>query len=103
MTFVAQTLTVNGAKLALNRGGAGEPLLFLHGADGLTEWPEILNDLAGDFDVIVPDLPGFGLSEAPAFVDDISDVAYLVMDMLEQMDLRGVRVVGHSLGAWAAL
>ena len=103
MTFVAQTLTVNGAKLALNRGGAGEPLLFLHGADGLTEWPEILNDLAGAFDVIVPDLPGFGLSEAPAFVDDISDVAYLLMDMLEQMDLRGVRVVGHSLGAWAAL
>ena len=103
MTFVAQTLTVNGAKVALNRGGAGEPLLFLHGADGLTEWPEILDDLAQHYDVIVPDLPGFGLSEAPSFVDDISDVAYLLMDMLEQMDLRGVRVVGHSLGGWAGL
>ena len=103
MTFVAQTLTVNGAKVALNRSGAGEPLLFLHGADGLTEWPEILDDLAQNFDVIVPDLPGFGLSEAPAFVDDISDVAYLLMDMLEQMNLSGVRVVGHSLGGWAAL
>ena len=53
--------------------------------------------------MIVPDLPGFGLSEAPPFVDDISDVAYLLMDMLEQMNLRGVRVVGHSLGAWAGL
>jgi pimeloyl-ACP methyl ester carboxylesterase len=103
MDFVAQTITVNGAKVALKRGGAGAPLLFLHGADGLPEWPEILDDLAQSYDVIAPDLPGFGLSEAPPFVDDISDVAYLLMDMLEQMDLRGVRVVGHSLGGWAAL
>ena len=103
MDFVAQTITVNGAKVALKRGGAGEPMLFLHGADGLPEWPEILDDLAKSYDVIVPDLPGFGLSEAPPFVDDISDVAYLLMDMLEQMGLHGVRVVGHSLGAWAGL
>ena len=103
MDFVAQTITVNGAKVALKWGGAGEPLLFLHGADGLTEWPEILDELAQTHDVIAPDLPGFGASEAPPFVDDISDVAYLLMDMLEQMDLGGVRVVGHSLGGWAAL
>jgi len=103
MNFAAQTITVNGAKVALKRGGVGEPVLFLHGADGLPEWPDILDDLAQGFEVIVPDLPGFGLSEAPPFVDDISDVAYLLMDMLEQMDLHGVRVVGHSLGAWAGL
>ena len=35
MPFAAQMIEVNGAKVALKRGGAGEPLLFLHGADGL--------------------------------------------------------------------
>ena len=67
MDFVAQTITVNGAKVALKRGGAGEPLLFLHGADGLPEWPEILDDLAKSYDVIVPDLPGLRPLRGAAF------------------------------------
>ena len=68
MRFVAQTIEVNGAKVALKRGGAGEPLLFLHGADGLTEWPGILDDLAKYYDVIAPDLPGFGHSPCPDWI-----------------------------------
>lgn len=103
MPFAARTIEINGAKVALRRGGAGEPLLFLHGADGLVEWPEILDDLARDYDVIAPDLPGFGASPCPDFVDDISDVAYFLHDLIDVMKLRGVRIVGHSLGGWAAL
>ena len=103
MDFVAQTVIVNGAQVALRRGGAGAPLLFLHGADGLPEWPAMLDTLAQSYEVIVPDLPGFGLSQAPDFVDDISDVAYLLMDLVEQLGLTNVRIIGHSLGGWAAL
>lgn len=103
MTFVAQTVEVNGAKVAFKRGGAGQPLLFLHGADGLTEWPAILDDLATHYDVIAPDLPGFGKSPCPEFVDDISDVAYFLLDFVEALKLTSPRVMGHSLGGWAAL
>jgi pimeloyl-ACP methyl ester carboxylesterase len=103
MDFVAQTLIVNGARVALRRGGSGTPVLFLHGADGLPEWPAFLDTLARTHEVIVPDLPGFGQSEAPDFVDDISDVAYLLMDLIEQLGLVDVRIIGHSLGGWAAL
>jgi pimeloyl-ACP methyl ester carboxylesterase len=103
MEFKAETVTLGGATIALKRGGTGEPVIFLHGADGLTEWPALLDDLAKSYEVIVPDLPGFGQSNAPETVDDISDVAYLLMDMLEAMKLTHVRIIGHSLGAWAAL
>ena len=103
MDFVTGTIIVNGAKVAVRRGGSGAPLIFLHGAEGLTEWPLMLDTLAASYEVIVPDLPGYGASEAPSFVDDISDVAYLLMDMIEQLDLNNVRIVGHSLGGWAAL
>lgn len=65
MEFKAETVTLNGAKLALRRAGAGEPVIFLHGADGLTEWPALLDDLAANYDVIVPDLPGFGQLQRP--------------------------------------
>jgi pimeloyl-ACP methyl ester carboxylesterase len=103
MAFSVQNIALSGAKVSMKRGGSGEPLLFLHGAEGLTEWPAILDRLAMRYDVLVPDLPGFGLSPITDNVDDMSDVAYLYLDLLEKLDLRGLRVIGHSLGGWAAL
>src|SRR5258705_1872040 len=109
MVFVAQTIAVNGCKLSFQRGGQGgrggqaAPLLYLHGTDGLAEWPAILDALVERFDVIVPDHPGFGASEVPAWVDDVSDVAYCYLDVIEALGLAGVHVVGQSLGGWIAL
>jgi pimeloyl-ACP methyl ester carboxylesterase len=103
MEFVRQTIEINGCKLALARGGKGAPLLYLHGADGLGEWPVILDTLAERCDVIVPDHPGFGGSEAPAWIDDISDLAYCYLDAIEALDLSGVHIIGQSLGGWIAL
>lgn len=103
MAFETQTSEVNGATLSFRRGGSGPPLLFLHGADGLTDWPAILDDLAADYEVIAFDLPGFGKSAIPDWVDDISDAAYFFLEALEKLNLTGVRIVGHSLGAWVAM
>ena len=103
MAFVRQTIDINGCKLSLARGGQGAPLIYLHGTDGLGEWPAILDKLAEGFDVIVPDHPGFGGSEAPAWIDDVSDLAYCYLDALEALGLAGVHIVGHSLGGWIAL
>ncbi len=103
MAFVTQTIDVNGCKLSLRRGGAGEPLIYLHGTDGLAEWPGILDTLAQKFDVIAPDHPGFGASEVPGWIDDVSDLAYLYLDAIEALGLSGVHVVGQSLGGWIAL
>ncbi len=103
MEFVRQTIDINGCNLGLARGGKGAPLLYLHGADGLGEWPVILDTLAERFDVIVPDHPGFGGSEAPAWIDDVSDVAYCYLDAIEALGLSGVHIIGQSLGGWIAL
>jgi hypothetical protein len=51
MEFVRQTIEINGCKLSLARGGKGAPLMYLHGTDGLAEWPAILDTLAERFDV----------------------------------------------------
>jgi pimeloyl-ACP methyl ester carboxylesterase len=103
MAFTATSIDVNGAKLALRRGGKGEPLLYLHGTDGLAEWPALLDRLAQNFDVIAPDHPGFGASEVPDFIDDVSDLAYFYLDALAALKLTGVHVVGQSLGGWIGL
>ncbi len=103
MTFVQHTLELNGCRLSLQRAGEGAPLLYLHGTDGLAEWPALLDRLAERFDVIAPDHPGFGASPAPGWLDEVSDVAYLYLDALARLGLMGVHLVGHSLGGWIAL
>jgi pimeloyl-ACP methyl ester carboxylesterase len=103
MAFVRHTIDINGCKLGFARAGRGVPLLYLHGTDGLAEWPAILEALAERFDVIAPDHPGFGTSEIPAWIDDVSDVAYLYLDAIEALQLSGIHVVGQSLGGWIAL
>jgi pimeloyl-ACP methyl ester carboxylesterase len=103
MAFDRHTIEVAGCKLSYARGGKGAPLVYLHGTDGLAEWPAILDTLAERFDVIVPDHPGFGASEVPAWIDDVSDVAYLYLDVIEALGLTGIHVVGQSLGGWIAL
>jgi pimeloyl-ACP methyl ester carboxylesterase len=103
MAFVTQTIEINGCKLSLRRGGSGVPLMYLHGTDGLAEWPVMLDTLAEKFDVIAPDHPGFGASEVPPWIDDVSDVAYLYLDAIEKLGLSRLHVVGQSLGGWIAL
>src|SRR5262249_45749643 len=82
VAFRRETIEINGCKLSFARGGAGDPLIYLHGTDGLAEWPTILDTLAERFDVIVPDHPGFGASEVPAWIDDVSDAAYIYLDAI---------------------
>jgi hypothetical protein len=62
------------------RGGAGQPVLFLHGGGGLPSWLPFLAQLAEKFDLLVPEHPGFGQSEMPDWLDSVSDLAnfYLI-------------------------
>ena len=94
------TVEINGCRLSFRRTGKGQPLLWLHGTDGLTEWPQIIDRLAVTHEVFVPDHPGFGATPVPDWMDDVSDLAYLYIGLIETLDLSSVNIVGHSLGGW---
>jgi pimeloyl-ACP methyl ester carboxylesterase len=96
------TLSVRDCNIGLMRGGTGRPLLLLHGAGGGSHWLPFMSDLAARHDVIVPEHPGFGSSDTPDWLDTISDLANFYLDVLDQLDLTGVDLVGHSLGGWIA-
>jgi pimeloyl-ACP methyl ester carboxylesterase len=96
-------IEIQGTKLRLQRGGAGAPLLFLHGVQGLMGWPPALERLAQRFDVVAPDHPGFGGSDAPPWIEDVGDLAFFYLDTLEALDLADVHLVGTSLGGWIAM
>ena len=58
--------------------------------------------MAQNFDVIIPDHPGFRTSDTPEWLKGIGDAAYFYLDFLEQLDLASVHLVGSSLGGWMA-
>jgi pimeloyl-ACP methyl ester carboxylesterase len=92
--------------LNLERRGAGEPLVLLHHLGG--EWQifaPVLDRLAGHFDVIALDMPGFGGSAPlPATVEPTPWA--LAAAVAEQLDVLGVErahACGISLGGWVSL
>jgi pimeloyl-ACP methyl ester carboxylesterase len=103
MTFSQELLEIDGCRINLRRGGAGTPLLYLHGASGAPVILPFMEKLAGSFEVLVPEHPGFGLSDEPEWLENIHDLAYFYLDFLGHLDLRNVIVVGASIGGWLAL
>jgi pimeloyl-ACP methyl ester carboxylesterase len=84
------------------RDGKGEPLLYLHGADGLPVWPPFFEKLAERYDVLVPEHPGFGVSDNPAWIRNVADLAMYYLDFLDGLGAAKVHLIGHSLGGWVA-
>jgi pimeloyl-ACP methyl ester carboxylesterase len=96
------TIAVRGCNIVLMRGGAGRPLLILHGGGGTGGWMPYMADLAARHEVIVPEHPGFGASDTPDWLDTVADLASFYLDFLEQLDLTDVDLVGFSIGGWIA-
>ena len=99
-----EKVNVNGIQLAYERRGKGTPLVLLHGYPlDHHLWDEVAPLLEDTFDVILPDLRGFGESttvDSPYSMDDYaSDIAGL----LDQLGIPKVAIVGHSMGGYAAL
>jgi len=103
VAFSQGFVDIRGCRLNLHRGGSGEPLLYLHGANGAPAVAPFMEKLAVGFEVLVPEHPGFGASSEPEWLDNVHDLAYFYLDFLKELDLRGVHVVGSSLGGWLAL
>ncbi len=102
-TFKQEMISVAGCQVSVLRGGAGEPLLHLHGAGVVRSVMPFMEMLAENFDVIVPQHPGFGDSEEPVWIEGMADLAYFYLEFMEQLGLSGLHLGGTSLGGWLAM
>lgn len=96
------TQVIDGVRVDIERHGAGRPLLFLHSVDGVDADAAWFQDLARDHEVIAPWHPGFGHSELPASFRSVSDLAFFYLELIRELDLRDVVLVGSSFGGWLA-
>jgi pimeloyl-ACP methyl ester carboxylesterase len=103
MAFTDTSIELDGCKVHLRRGGAGKPLLFLHGASGAPVILPFMEKLAQRFDVLVPEHPGYGQSDEPGWLENIHDMAYFYLNFIEKLNLRDLTLVGSSMGGWIAM
>lgn len=90
---------IKGLKIHYERKGEGEPLLILPGWGSCSEkWKDVQDELCSEFDVIIPDLPGFGESDSPSEPWTIEDYLEFVREFAQQLELDSFYLVGHSFG-----
>jgi pimeloyl-ACP methyl ester carboxylesterase len=98
----APTVVVEKTRIEMIDRGSGKPIFFLHAENGIEAASAVIDELAKGARVIAPTHPGFGRSELPKGMRSVDDLSYFYLDLLDQLDLRDVTVVGVSLGAWIA-
>jgi haloacetate dehalogenase len=99
----SRDIVVGGRTLMLDIGGSGPPLLLLHGfPQTRIAWRSVAPQLAESYQVVCPDLPGYGDSERLGDGPDGFDKATIAAHMVQMMRTLGhdrFAVVGHDRGA----
>jgi pimeloyl-ACP methyl ester carboxylesterase len=84
--------------------GKGPAVLLLHGfLENQKMWAAFVPEWSKKFRIITLDLLGHGQTECLGYVHTMEDNAQMVHELLLQLRLRKVILVGHSMGGYVAL
>jgi pimeloyl-ACP methyl ester carboxylesterase len=92
----------NGRAWQVYAGGSGPDLLWLHGVRGVDPDDPMLAALQKKYRVTAPVAPGFNDLEELARIDNIHELALDYDDLMDDLRLDAVGIVGHSFGAMIA-
>lgn len=85
------------------RAGFGPTLVLQHGyLGGSAQWENEIKVLSRHFDVIAPDLPGFGEAADLEACDSINSMARSVLGLLDELEIGDFQLMGHSMGGMIA-
>lgn len=96
------TVKLAGIDVEVFEAGSGNPLLWLHGANGFDPAHPFVKPFSERRRLIAPSHPGFGKSGLPAWLDRPDDIAVLYLELLDRLGIARIELVGCSLGGWIA-
>ncbi len=91
-----------GAAVDVVRKGSGPKLFMLHGGGGPVAGLPFADELAKSFEIIAPVHPGFAGSAIPDHFDDLRDLIFLYLDLMDALELDDAVMMGFSMGGWTA-
>jgi len=93
-------LDCDGHRIFFRRAGSGDSLLCIHGFPTASwDWYRLWPDLIRRFDVIAPDLLGFGFSDKPREHGyTIAGQADLIAALIERLGVSSVAILAHDYG-----
>ena len=103
--FETRFVSLQQGKIRVRIGGAGEPLLLLHGNPQThLMWHAVAVELARHYTVICADLRGYGQSHKPAVSDDHSpyskrEMALEMTQLMSELGYESFYLAGHDRGA----
>ena len=100
--LAAERLSLRGVDLQILRGGAGPPLLLLHGLAPVEPDAPVLELLAAHAEIMAPTHPGFGHAPRPDDFETVYDLVRLYLDVLDHLAYAKVTLMGLSFGGWLA-
>jgi haloacetate dehalogenase len=106
--FAAHWIETPAGRIFARAGGSGPPLMLLHGyAESNVMWHKVAPDLARHFTLVIPDLPGYGWSDAPEA--DKAHAPYTkramaaaMVDVMEKLGHVRFALAGHDRGGRVA-
>ena len=101
-TEKVRTIELQGVPVDVVFKGAGPQLFLLHGGGGPVASMPFADSLSEQFEIIAPVHPGFAGSAIPDHFDDLQDLIYLYLDLMDTLDLQDAVMMGFSMGGWTA-
>jgi pimeloyl-ACP methyl ester carboxylesterase len=97
----------NGLQVTIDERGdaaeaAGTGVLVLHGGAGARSVAGLAAALSDHAYVVTPIHPGFDGTPRVPWLDSMADLADAYLDLLEELGLTAVMVIGNSVGGWIA-
>lgn len=90
--------------IAYEDTGSGFPVVLIHGfCETGAIWKDFSPALSKKYRILIPDLPGFGKSPLPSDGFSIDDIARMLHEWLQQLNITKTVLIGHSLGGYVTL
>ena len=100
-TFTSRYVDTGELRQHVVTGGDGPPLLLVHGwPQTWYAWRLVMPGLASDFQLVVPDQRGTGLSGKPPGGYDTATLAGDLVALMDALGHRRFAVAGHDTGMW---
>lgn len=101
MTFKINDVNIN---YVLYGNSEGKALVFLHGwGQNIEMMKGLANNFKKNYNILIVDLPGFGLSSEPTYSWSVYDYADAINALVKHLKLKNVSLIGHSFGGKVAL